>query len=179
MFDEVQSGMGRTGYLFAHEAHGVEPDLLASAKGLGGGFPIGACLSTEKVAAVMTAGTHGSTFGGNPLAAAVANAVLDELTRPGFMAQVKERSQKLCQGIDALAKAFPAVLKGYTGAGLMIGIISAGSNAELLSTLQQHKVLAVKAGGNSVRLLPPLNVSEAEIDQVLAALEASCRQLSQ
>lgn len=179
MFDEVQSGMGRTGHLFAHQAHGVEPDLLASAKGLGGGFPIGACLSSERVAAVMTAGTHGSTFGGNPLAAAVANAVLDELTKPGFMDQVSQRSLSLCQGIDTLAKSYPDVVKGYTGTGLMIGIVSAGSNAELLAALQQQKVLAVKAGGNSVRLLPPLNVSEEEIAQVLAALEACCRQLSQ
>jgi acetylornithine/N-succinyldiaminopimelate aminotransferase len=179
MFDEVQSGMGRTGYLFAHEAHGVTPDLLASAKGLGGGFPIGACLSTEKVAAVMTAGSHGSTFGGNPLAASVGNAVLDELTRPGFMDQVKQRSQRLCQGIDELANTWPDLVKGYTGAGLMIGIACVTSNADVLSGLQQHKVLAVKAGGNSVRLLPPLNVSDAEIDQALAALAATCRQLSQ
>lgn len=179
MFDEVQSGMGRTGYLFAHQAHSVEPDLLASAKGLGGGFPIGACLSTEKVASVMTAGSHGSTFGGNPLAASVGNAVLDELTRPGFMDQVIERSKALYKGIDNLAKSYPDVIKGYTGAGLMIGIACATSNADVLSGLQQQKMLAVKAGGNSVRLLPPLNVSEAEIDQALSALEAVCRQLSQ
>lgn len=179
MFDEVQSGMGRTGYLFAHEAHGVTPDVLASAKGLGGGFPIGACLSTEKVAAVMTAGSHGSTFGGNPLATAVGNAVLDELTRPGFLDQVKERGLALCQGIDALAQSFPDVLKGYTGAGLMIGIACTTSNADVLAALQQQKVLAVKAGGNSVRLLPPLNVAESEITQLLSALEAVCQQLSQ
>ncbi|HDZ08969.1 aspartate aminotransferase family protein [Pseudohongiella sp.] len=178
MFDEVQSGVGRTGYLFAHEVLGVEPDLLASAKGLGGGFPIGACLSKEHVAEVMTAGTHGSTFGGNPLATAVANAVLDVLTAPGFLVQVNERATQLRAGIDELTARYPAVLAGHTGLGLMVGLRCAGSNADLLKAMAKYKLLAVKAGGNSVRLLPPLNISAAEVDEGLELLAAACADLS-
>lgn len=178
MFDEVQSGVGRTGYLFAHQALGVEPDLLASAKGLGGGFPIGACLSKEHVAEVMTAGTHGSTFGGNPLATAVGNAVLDVMTEPDFLDQVNERAGQLRAGIDALTERYPTVLAGHTGLGLMVGLRCAGSNAELLKAMAGHKLLAVKAGGNSVRLLPPLNISAAEVDEGLALLTAACEDLA-
>lgn len=179
MFDEVQSGVGRTGHLFAHEALGVEPDLLASAKGLGGGFPIGACLSKEHVAEVMTAGTHGSTFGGNPLATAVGNAVLDVMTEPGFLDQVKERAAQLRAGIDALSERFPTVLAGHTGLGLMVGLRCAGSNADLLKAMAKQKLLAVKAGGNSVRLLPPLNITAAEVDEGLALLTAACEELEE
>lgn len=178
MFDEVQSGVGRTGYLFAHEALGVQPDLLASAKGLGGGFPIGACLSREHVAEVMTAGTHGSTFGGNPLATSVGNAVLDVITAPGFLQQVGERSRQLRDGIDALTARFPGVLAGHTGLGLMVGVRCSGSNAELIKALARQRMLAVKAGGNSIRLLPPLNISAAEVDEGLALLEAACLELA-
>ncbi|MBC53525.1 MAG: acetylornithine transaminase [Gammaproteobacteria bacterium] len=178
MFDEVQSGVGRTGHLFAHQALGVEPDLLASAKGLGGGFPIGACLSKEHVAEVMTAGTHGSTFGGNPLATAVGNAVLDVMTEPGFLDQVNARAAQLRAGIDALTERFPAVLAGHTGLGLMVGLRCAGSNADLLKAMARHKLLAVKAGANSVRLLPPLNISAAEVDEGLALLTAACNDLA-
>lgn len=177
MFDEVQSGVGRTGQLFAHQALGVEPDLLASAKGLGGGFPIGACLSKEHVAEVMTAGTHGSTFGGNPLATAVGNAVLDVLTGPGFLDQVNDRAAQMRAGIDALTERFPAVLAGHTGMGLMVGLRCAGSNADLLKAMARHRLLAVKAGGNSVRLLPPLNISAAEVDEGLALLASACTDL--
>ncbi len=178
MFDEVQSGIGRTGYLFAHEALGVAPDLLASAKGLGGGFPIGACLSREHVAEVMTAGTHGSTFGGNPLATSVANAVLDVLTEPGFLTQVNQRAGQLRAGIDALSEQYPGILAGHTGLGLMVGLRCAGSNADLLKAMATHKLLAVKAGGNSVRLLPPLNISAAEVDESLALLASACADLA-
>lgn len=179
MFDEVQSGVGRTGHLFAHEALGVAPDLLASAKGLGGGFPIGACLSREHVAEVMTAGTHGSTFGGNPLATAVGNAVLDVMTEQGFLDQVKERAAQLRAGIDALSERFPTVLAGHTGLGLMVGLRCAGSNADLLKAMAKQKLLAVKAGGNSVRLLPPLNITAAEVDEGLALLTAACEELEE
>jgi acetylornithine/N-succinyldiaminopimelate aminotransferase len=177
MFDEVQSGMGRTGYLFAHEALGVTPDLLASAKGLGGGFPIGACLSTERVAEVMTAGTHGSTFGGNPLATAVGNAVLDIIVPPEFLQQVQARSRRLRAGLDALINKYPEVLVEHTGLGLMIGLRCASSNADLIKAMLEQKLLAVKAGGNSVRLLPPLNITEAEVDEALGLLDKACAML--
>ncbi len=177
MFDEVQSGMGRTGHLFAHEALGVTPDLLASAKGLGGGFPIGACLSTEKVAQVMTAGTHGSTFGGNPLATAVGNAVLDYISEPAFLHTVQLRSQQLRAGLDALIAQYPAVLAEHTGLGLMVGLRCVCVNADLIKAFMQVKLLAVKAGGNSIRLLPPLNITEAEIDEALSLIGAACKTL--
>lgn len=178
MFDEVQSGMGRTGYLFAHEALGVEPDLLASAKGLGGGFPIGACLSKEHIAEVMVAGSHGSTFGGNPLATSVGNAVLDVLTGPGFLAQVTQRANRLRQGIDALAAKYPGIIEGHTGLGLMIGVRCKASNADLIKAMAEQKMLAVKAGGNSIRLLPPLNISEEEVDEGLTLMDRACAQLA-
>jgi acetylornithine/N-succinyldiaminopimelate aminotransferase len=174
MFDEVQSGMGRTGHLFAHEALGVQPDLLASAKGLGGGFPIGACLSKEHVAEVMTAGTHGSTFGGNPLATAVANAVLDVLTAPDFLQSVTDRSVQLRAGIDVLAARYPSVISGHTGLGLMVGLSCVASNADLIKAMQAEQMLAVKAGGNTIRLLPPLNISAAEVDEGLYLLGKAC-----
>lgn len=174
MFDEVQSGMGRTGHLFAYQGLGVEPDILASAKGLGGGFPIGACLSKEHVAEVMVAGSHGSTFGGNPLATAVGNAVLDVLTEPGFLDATQARAEQFRHGIDALAQRYPEIILGHTGLGLMIGIRCARPNGDLLNALMAQKVLAVKAGGNSIRLLPPLNISAAETDEALALLDKAC-----
>lgn len=177
MFDEVQSGMGRTGTLFAHEALGVTPDLMASAKGLGGGFPIGACLSTERVAEVMTAGTHGSTFGGNPLATAVGNAVLDIIATPEFLQQVQARSARLRAGLESLIKKYPHVLAEHTGLGLMTGLRCVCPNADLLKALHEQKLLAVKAGGNSLRLLPPLNITEAEIDEALALIDKACATL--
>jgi acetylornithine/N-succinyldiaminopimelate aminotransferase len=177
MFDEVQSGMGRTGYLFAHEALGVQPDILASAKGLGGGFPIGACLSREHVAEVMTAGTHGSTFGGNPLATSVGNAVLDILTSPGFLDTVSERARQLRAGIDELMQRYPGLIGGHTGLGLMVGLKCLGSNADMINALQTQGVLAVKAGGNSIRLLPPLTISAEEVEEGLASLEKACQSL--
>lgn len=177
MFDEVQSGMARTGFLFAHEALGVTPDLLASAKGLGGGFPIGACLSTEKVAQVMTAGTHGSTFGGNPMATAVGNAVLDYISEPAFLHTVQLRSQQLRAGLDALIAQYPTVLAEHTGLGLMVGLRCVCVNADLIKAFMQVKLLAVKAGGNSIRLLPPLNITEAEIDEALSLIGAACKTL--
>lgn len=178
MFDEVQSGMGRTGHLFAYQGLGVEPDIMASAKGLGGGFPIGACLSKEHVAEVMVAGSHGSTFGGNPLATAVGNAVLDVLTEPGFLDAANARAEQFRAGIDDIAQRYPAIILGHTGLGLMIGIRCVRSNADLLTALMEQKVLAVKAGGNSIRLLPPLNISAAETAEALALLDNACAGMS-
>ena len=170
MFDEVQCGVGRTGTLYAYQQLGVTPDILASAKGLGGGFPIGACLATEVVAATMTAGSHGSTFGGNPLAMAVANAVLAELTTPGFLPQVQQRSAYFRAGLQTLVDQHPALLKGISGLGLMIGLQCEIPAAELITRLQQEAMLVVKAGGNSIRILPPLNVSEEELDEALTII---------
>lgn len=178
MFDEVQSGMGRTGALFAYQLSGVKPDIMASAKGLGGGFPIGACLSREHVAEVMVAGSHGSTFGGNPLATSVGNAVLDVMTEPGFMDAVNARGDQFRAGIDEIAARYPGVIVGHSGLGLMIGIRCAVPNGDLLKALLAQKVLAVKAGGNSIRLLPPLNISADETDKALALLDKACANLS-
>lgn len=167
MFDEVQCGVGRSGSLYAYQQLGVTPDILASAKGLGGGFPVGACLATEAVGSAMTAGLHGSTFGGNPLAMAVANAVIDELTSPGFLDAVRARSEYFRSALNALTQTYPQHLKGVTGLGLMIGLVCEIPAGELITRLQQHGMLVVKAGGNSIRLLPPLNVTEKELDEAI------------
>lgn len=178
MFDEVQCGAGRSGSLYAYQQLGTAPDLLASAKGLGGGFPIGACLATEQAAAPMVAGTHGSTFGGNPLATAVGNAVLDEILAPGFLESVRERTSQLQAGLEHLIERHPAVVTGYTGLGLMTGLQCARPNADLLDALQQRRMLAVKAGGNSLRLLPPLTVTRQEVEEALDLLDQACTALS-
>jgi len=172
MFDEVQCGLARSGTLYAYQQVGVEPDILASAKGLGGGFPIGACLSTEQAANVMVAGTHGSTFGGNPLACSVANAVLDEVTRPGFLDDVNDKADYLRRKLQRLVDDYPQRLKNVTGAGLMIGIGCQINNGELIAALTANKMLTVKAGSNSIRLLPPLNVRYEEMDEALGILES-------
>ncbi|MBL4819574.1 MAG: aspartate aminotransferase family protein [Gammaproteobacteria bacterium] len=172
MFDEVQCGLARAGSLFAYQQSGITPDILASAKGLGGGFPIGACLSSNKAAAAMVAGTHGSTFGGNPLASAVANAVLDEITAPGFMDEINSRANYLHQRLQELVERFPDLLQDITGAGLMIGINCKVNNSELMAALTTQRLLSVKAGNNSIRFLPPLNVSQNEIDEALTIFES-------
>ncbi|MES3006477.1 MAG: aspartate aminotransferase family protein [Pseudomonadota bacterium] len=174
MFDEVQSGVGRSGHLYAYQASGVAPDLLASAKGLGGGFPIGACLATERVSAPMVAGTHGSTFGGNPLATAVGNAVLDVIMAPGFLEEVIQRSAQLCDGLADIIADYPGILTQQTGMGLMIGMKCVVNNADFAAALKEAKLLVVKAGGNSLRLLPPLNVTAAEIEQALTTIRQTC-----
>jgi len=174
MYDEVQSGMGRSGYLYAHQASGVTPDLLASAKGLGGGFPIGACLATERVAAPMVPGSHGSTFGGNPLATAVGNAVLDVLTSPGFLDSVQANAARLRQGLDDIVASYPGILSGHSGMGMMIGMQCVVPNTDFGAALTRAHLLVVKAGGNSLRLLPPLNVAPQEVDQALEIIRATC-----
>ena len=174
MYDEVQSGMGRSGHLYAHQASGVTPDLMASAKGLGGGFPIGACLATERVAAPMIAGTHGSTFGGNPLATAVGNAVLDVLTSPGFLDSVQANAARLRQGLDDIVASYPGILSGHSGMGMMIGMHCVVPNTDFAAALTRARLLVVKAGGNSLRLLPPLNVAPQEIDQALEIIRSAC-----
>lgn len=170
IFDEVQTGMGRTGALFAHQQMGVTPDIMPVAKGLGGGFPVGACLATEKAAKGMVPGAHGSTFGGNPLAMAVAETVLDVMLEPGFMDAIHAKAALLRQGLNDLAARFPAVIEEVRGLGLMIGLKCRIANTELQSRLMANGLLTIGAGDNVVRLLPPLIIGEAEINEALAIL---------
>jgi acetylornithine/N-succinyldiaminopimelate aminotransferase len=173
IFDEVQSGMGRTGKLFAYEWSGATPDIMALAKGLGGGFPIGACLATARVASGMTAGTHGSTFGGNPLATAVGNAVLDVLLGDDFLEHVRNVARSLHAEMTRLAEAYPGIILEVRGKGLMLGLRLADAhvNAEVVNRLIASDLLTIPAGDNVVRLLPPLIIGQAEIDEAVATLE--------
>jgi acetylornithine/N-succinyldiaminopimelate aminotransferase len=175
-FDEVQCGMGRTGRLFAHEWAGITPDVMAVAKGLGGGFPVGACLMTERAAVGMTAGTHGSTYGGNPLAMAVANAVLDVMLADGFLAAVERMAGVLRDRVQAVADAHPKVLAGLRGLGLMLGLRCAVPNADLVARLCENGLLTAVAGDNAVRLLPPLVIDESHAEEAAAILTRTCRE---
>ncbi|MBI3447257.1 MAG: aspartate aminotransferase family protein [Magnetospirillum sp.] len=170
ILDEVQTGMGRTGTLFAHEQSGITPDIMAAAKGLGGGFPVGACLATEKAAAGLTAGTHGSTFGGNPLAMAAAEAVIDVMGEPGFLEHVRRMAGLLRGRLDDLATRFPSVVEDVRGLGLMIGIKTRPLNSEIVAKLAANGLLTVGAGDNVVRLLPPLIIDEGHVDEAIGIL---------
>ncbi|HEX7790175.1 MAG TPA: aminotransferase class III-fold pyridoxal phosphate-dependent enzyme, partial [Afipia sp.] len=174
IFDEVQTGMGRTGTLFAYEKTGVEPDIMALAKALGGGFPIGACLATAAAAAGMTPGTHGSTFGGNLLAVAAANAVLDVMLAPKFFENVQRSSLVLKQKLASIVDRYPDVVDEVRGDGLLIGLKAVIPAGDLVGALRDEKLLTVGAGENVVRLLPPLIVSEAEIDEAVSRIERVC-----
>lgn len=170
MFDEVQCGVGRTGTLYAYQQLGVTPDILVTAKGLGGGFPIGACLTTETLAKTMTPGTHGSTFGGNPLAMSVGNAVMEVLSEPDFFLQLNRNSATLHERLNQLITDFPELLESVTGLGLMIGLNCKTDSAELKNKLQEKRLLVVKGGGNSIRILPALNVSLHEIEEAISIM---------
>jgi acetylornithine/N-succinyldiaminopimelate aminotransferase len=174
LLDEVQTGMGRTGRLFAHEWAVITPDIIATAKGLGGGFPVGACLMTEVVGSAMTAGSHGSTFGGNPLAMAVGNAVLDVVLEDGFLDRVAQMGLRLKQRLAALKDEHGEIIEEVRGQGLMLGLKCKVPNMKLLEALRAEKMLTVQAGDNVVRLLPPLIVGEAEIDLACTKLDAAC-----
>jgi acetylornithine/N-succinyldiaminopimelate aminotransferase len=178
MFDEVQTGMGRTGDLFAYKRLGVTPDVMSLAKALGGGFPIGACLATAEAASGMTPGSHGSTFGGNPLAVAVANAVLDVMLKPGFFDHVQQMSLLLKQKLASVVDRYPQVLSEVRGEGLLIGVKAVIPSGDLVNALRDQKLLTVGAGDNVVRFLAPLIVSEAEIGESVARLERACVALS-
>ena len=178
MFDEVQTGMGRTGELFAYKRTGVIPDVMSLAKALGGGFPIGACLATTKAAGGMTAGTHGSTFGGNPLAMAAAGAVLDVMLAPGFFERVQRISLLLKQKLASVVDRYPTVLSDVRGEGLLIGLKAVVPAADLVAALRTEKMLTVGAGDNVVRLLPPLIVTEEEIGEAITRLERACAALA-
>jgi acetylornithine/N-succinyldiaminopimelate aminotransferase len=174
IFDEVQTGVGRTGRLFAYEETGVTPDIMAIAKGIGGGFPLGACLATERAAKGMTAGTHGSTFGGNPLAMACGNAVLDVVLAEGFLECVRALSSYLQQQLAMLLSEHPGVIAEIRGQGLLVGLRMHVPNAAFVARLREHRLLAVGATENVVRLLPPLNIEESHIREAIAALSQAC-----
>jgi acetylornithine/N-succinyldiaminopimelate aminotransferase len=178
VFDEVQTGMGRTGDLFAYKRIGVTPDVMSLAKALGGGFPIGACLATAEAASGMTPGSHGSTFGGNPLAVAAANAVLDVMLEPGFLERTRKMSLLLKQKLASVVDRHPDVLGEVRGEGLLIGLKAVVPATDLIGALREEKLLTVGAGDNVVRLLPPLIVSETEIDEAVRRLERACARLS-
>jgi acetylornithine/N-succinyldiaminopimelate aminotransferase len=177
IFDEVQCGIGRTGRLFAHQWVGVKPDIMAIAKGIGGGFPLSACLATARAAAGMTVGSHGSTFGGNPLAMAVGNAVLDVVLADGFLANVNACGLKLAQRLAGLKHQHAAVIEEIRGQGLMAGIKCRVNNADFISACHDQHLLAIAAGDNVVRLLPPLIVTLADIDEAADRLERACSAL--
>jgi acetylornithine/N-succinyldiaminopimelate aminotransferase len=178
VLDEVQCGVGRTGKLYAHEWAGITPDIMAIAKGIGGGFPLGACLATEKAAQGMTAGTHGSTFGGNPLATAVGNAVLDIILNDGFLDRVQKAGLMLKQHLARLKDEHPGVIEEVRGQGLMMGLKCRVPNTDLVSAAHGERLLVIGAGDNVVRLLPPLIVSDAEIAEAVGKLDRACRRLA-
>lgn len=174
VIDEVQTGAGRTGTLFAYEQAGVTPDILAAAKGLGGGFPMGACLATEDAASGMVPGTHGSTFGGNPLATSVANEVLTVLREEGFLDRVKQAGLVLKQKVARLADEHPTIIEQVRGEGLMIGLKCKVPNTELVAACIEQHLLTVGAGDNVVRIIPPLIVTDEQIDEAVNAIDAAC-----
>jgi acetylornithine/N-succinyldiaminopimelate aminotransferase len=179
LLDEIQTGIGRTGRLFAYESEHVTPDILAAAKGLGAGFPIGACLATEAVASVMQPGTHGSTFGGNPLAMVVASEVLDIVSNATFLEGVRNSSLRLMQHGAVLVSTYPQVFSEVRGAGLLLGLRCVPPVRDVLDRLHEHKLLCVPAGNNVLRLLPPLTVSDAEIDEAMLRLSRAAEHLSE
>jgi len=179
MFDEVQSGAGRTGKLYAHEWAGIAPDILASAKGIGGGFPLGATMANEKVAAAMTAGSHGSTYGGNPLAMAAGNAVLDVILAPGFLEGVQKVSAELKAGLDDIAARHPSLFSDARGTGLMLGLkcVEGVVNGDVVGKLTQHGLLSVPAGDNVVRFVPPLVITSDDVKEALEIIDAASVEL--
>ncbi|SLN64050.1 Succinylornithine transaminase [Roseovarius litorisediminis] len=177
ILDEVQCGVGRTGKLFAHEWAGIEPDIMMVAKGIGGGFPLGAVLATENAASAMVAGTHGSTYGGNPLACAVGCAVMDIVAEPAFLADVNRKAGLFRQKLEGLVASHPSVFEGVRGAGLMLGLQCKALNADVVSAGYDALVATVPAADNVVRLLPPLNITDDEIAEAVTRLEAAATQL--
>ncbi len=173
VLDEIQTGMGRTGKLFAHEWAGVAPDVMAIAKGLGGGFPVGACLATREAAAGMTTGTHGTTFGGNPLAMAVGNAVLDVVLEEGFLDRVRQAGLNLKQKLAAVADAHPSLVEEIRGEGLMLGVKCRGPVGDVVAAARSEGLLLVAAGDNVARMLPPLIVGDAEVEEAVRRLDAA------
>ncbi len=178
LFDEVQTGIGHTGKLFAHQWHDVTPDVMGLAKGLGGGFPVGAVLATDAACEAMTPGSHGSTFGGNPLAAAAANAVLDVIEGEGFLDGVVDVGNYLFERVNAVAARHPEVIGSVRGRGLMLGMICKAANMDLVAAMRERGVLLVPAGDNVARMLPPLNIDREHVEEACGALDAACAALA-
>ena len=178
LLDEVQTGMGRTGELFAHQRVGVEPDIMGLAKALGGGFPVGACLAKREAAKGMTVGTHGSTFGGNPLAMSAANAVLDVMLEPGFLERVQRTGLFFKQRLAEIKDRYPAIISEVRGEGLLVGVRAVVPAGELVDALRAERMIVVAAGDNVVRLLPPLIISEAEIAEGVDRLGRACARVA-
>jgi acetylornithine/N-succinyldiaminopimelate aminotransferase len=174
ILDEVQCGIGRSGNFFAFEGSKIKPDIVPIAKGIGGGFPLGAVLMNKKVASGMTAGTHGSTFGGNPLAMSVGNAVLDQILKKGFLANVKKLSKYFNSELNKLKKEFPKIIKEVRGAGLLIGLQLFNDQTKFIQMLMDSKLLTIRAAENVVRILPPLNVKKKEIDLAIKTIKKVC-----
>ncbi len=180
IFDEVQCGIGRTGKLFAYEWAGIAPDIMAIAKGIGGGFPVGAFLASAEAAKGMVPGTHGSTFGGNPLAMAVGNAVLDEVLSPGFLDHVQKVALRFKQSLASLKDEFPDMIEEIRGAGLLMGVRFKAStpSGDVVKACTAEKFLTVGAGDNVVRVMPPLNISEAEIGEAVMRLSKALKRVA-
>ncbi|KMW58295.1 Acetylornithine aminotransferase [Candidatus Rhodobacter oscarellae] len=177
ILDEVQCGVGRTGRLFAHEWAGVTPDIMMVAKGIGGGFPLGCVLATEEAASGMTGGTHGSTYGGNPLACAVGLAVLNIVSDPGFLAEVNRKAGLMRQRLEGLVASHPEVFASVRGSGLMLGLVCKATNLEVVKAGYEAEILTVPAAENTVRLLPPLTISDAEIAEAVERLDRAAASL--
>ncbi|CUH62979.1 Acetylornithine aminotransferase [Thalassovita autumnalis] len=178
ILDEVQCGVGRTGKLFAHEWAGITPDIMMVAKGIGGGFPLGAVLAREEAASGMTAGTHGSTYGGNPLACAVGGKVIEIVSDPEFLDAVRAKSGLLRQKLEGLIADNPEVFEEVRGTGLMLGLKCKATNMDVVNAGYAHEVITVPAADNVIRLLPPLTITEAEIDAAITLLDAAAKSLS-
>jgi acetylornithine/N-succinyldiaminopimelate aminotransferase len=178
VLDEVQTGLGRTGELFAYQRSGITPDIMALAKALGGGFPLGACLATAEAAKGMTTGTHGSTFGGNPLAMAAGNAVLDVMLADGFLDHVRRMAVLLRQRLAEIQDRYGAVVAEVRGEGLLIGLRAVVPSSELVDELRAEKMITVAAGDNVVRLLPPLIVGEEEVAEAVKRIERACARIA-
>lgn len=178
ILDEIQCGMGRTGKLFAHEWAGITPDIMLVAKGIGGGFPLGALLATENAASGMTAGTHGSTYGGNPLACAVGNAVMDIVATDDFLAEVNRKAGGLRQKLEGLVATHPDVFEEVRGSGLMLGLKCKALNMDVINAGYANEILIVPAADNVVRLLPPLNISDADISEAISRLDTAAAAVS-
>ena len=176
VMDEVQCGVARTGTLYAHEQYGVTPDIMATAKGIGGGFPLGACLATEKAASGMVIGTHGSTYGGNPLAMAAGEAVLDVVLEPGFLDTVKQRGARLRSALEQMIPNHDGLFAEVRGLGLMLGVKLKSDSRRFVAYLRdEHQVLTVAAGENVVRVLPPLVIDDGDIDTFVSKLSEAAR----
>ncbi len=177
ILDEVQCGIGRSGDFFAFEKSKVKPDIVPIAKGIGGGFPIGAVLMTKKVAKGMTPGSHGSTFGGNPLAMSVGNAVLDQIFKKGFLSNIRKLSNYFHSELNKIQKQFPKIIKEVRGVGYLIGLQLFFDQTKFIQKLMDNKLLTIRAAENVVRILPPLNVKKKEIDQAIQIVKKVCREI--